>query len=174
MHKKKNKLEKLFCTILEIMSAASSAVFWQFGKKLIFFLSIIIKITLSKLLCIVSLTLVICRHLLWLKTVPHTEKTGVELCKSKPHISAWMRKVRAMLDIKKTYQVQRSAINLVSAWSQADLFCRNTSQRLFLFYEYTANHGHVGFESINVIGHSQILEYYTAFLEVLNIYIHSS
>lgn len=63
-------------------------------------------------------------------------------------------------------KVQRSVINLVSAQIRL-------TQHLgtFLFYECRANHGPLGFESIKVIGHSlgQVLEYYTAFLEVLNI-----
>lgn len=95
----------------------SSPIFWHFGKKFIFLVSVTIEKTLSKLLCIVSLTLVIFRYLHLVKPMPPTGKTAVELYKSKPHISAWMGKVRAMLDTKETYQVQRSVINLVSACS---------------------------------------------------------
>lgn len=146
------------------MAAVFSALFWQFGKKLIFFLSIIIGITLSKLLCIVSLTLVICRHLQGVKTVPHTEKTGVELCKSKPHISAWMRKVRAMLDIKKTYQVQRSAINLVSAWSQANLFAG--TQHLSAFFSSVNTQSTMDMWDLNPLMWLDIVK-------VLNVSLHS-
>lgn len=87
-------------------------------KKLIFLLSVIIEITPNKLLCFISVTLVIHRHLQLLKTVPPTEKTAAKLCKSKPHISDWMRKITAMLNIKKTQQVQRAAINLFNAWTR--------------------------------------------------------
>lgn len=56
---------------------------------------------------------------------------------------------------------------------QANLCVGTQYLGTFLFYECRANRGHLGFESIKVIGHSfgQVLEYYIAFLEVLNIYI---
>lgn len=171
MHKIKTRKIGLYYS-WNYTAGVSSPMFWHFGKNLIFLLSIIIEVILNKLLCIVSLTLVICRHLQLLKTVPPTEKTAVELCRSKPHISAWLRKVKAMLDIKKTYQVQRSVINLVSAWSRLTSVQENHLST-FLFHECRANHGRLGSESIKVIGHSlgQVLEYYAAFLEVLDIYI---
>lgn len=54
---------------------------------------------------------------------------------------------------------------------QANLCAGTQHLGTFLFYECRANHEPLGFESIKVIGHSlgQVLEYYAAFLEVLNI-----
>ena len=51
---------------------------------------------------------------------------------------------------------------------QANLCAGTQHLGTFLFCECRANHGHQGFESIKVTGHSleQVLEYCTAFLEV--------
>lgn len=110
--------------------------------------------------------------------MPPTKKTAAELCKSKPHISGWIRKMRAMLDINRTHQVQRSVINLVSTWrpfpcmKQASLYAGVQYLDASLFYACRANLELMGSESIKVIGHSliQVLACYIRFMGVLNIY----
>ena len=114
----KQKLEKMFHTILEIIGRVVLLQFSDVLERSLFSFLAVTERTLNKLLCIISLTLVIYRHLQLLRTVPPTEKTATELCKSKPHISDWMRKVRTMLDIKRIYHNQRFVINLVSAWNR--------------------------------------------------------
>jgi len=83
----KQKLEKMFHTILEIIGRVVLLQFSDVLERSLFSFLAVTERTLNKLLCIISLTLVIYRHLQLLRTVPPTEKTATELCKSKPHIS---------------------------------------------------------------------------------------